>query len=241
MRWSMSDTMLRPEGGVLDESDTYREVPPPPRWRHVVLCTWEHEVATDVEHRVVPDGHADLIFFDSGLVEVVGVHDRLDRPFLAAGTVARGIRLRSEAVAGAFRTTASDIASLSLDAEAVLGASTVRRLREPKGRDEWIESVQVDPRIAVATAALAGQRSIREVAEETGVSERQLRRLFEADVGVAPKTYQSIVRHRRFSAVAATGVPLARAATLAGYADQSHAARASRRFAEETPAARFSS
>lgn len=63
----------------------------------------------------MPDGHADLIFFDSGEVRVAGMHDRVDEPPLPAGTVARGVRLRPEAVASAFRIEAHHLRNRSVD------------------------------------------------------------------------------------------------------------------------------
>src|ERR1700730_9593969 len=54
-------SMSRETGGVLNESDLYREWAPPEQWRHAVACVWEQRVVTDRLQRVVPDGHADLL------------------------------------------------------------------------------------------------------------------------------------------------------------------------------------
>ena len=63
----------------------------------------------------------------------------------------------------------------------------------------------------------------------TGFSERQLRRRFEAAVGYGPKTFQRIVRFRRWLRLANT-IPadhhtLTDLAATAGYADQAHLTR----------------
>ena len=73
------------------------------------------------------------------------------------------------------------------------------------------------------------------LAEDLGLSERQLRRRCHAAAGYGPKTLQRVLRFRRFLAVA--NGDLARAALDAGYADQSHLTRECRRLAGRPPAA----
>ena len=65
--------MPREAGDVLNEADIYREWAPPPRWAHVIACCWEQRVSADRVQRVLPDGHADLLIYESGLIEVVGL------------------------------------------------------------------------------------------------------------------------------------------------------------------------
>ena len=71
--------MLREAGAVLKESDTYREWAPPEAWREVVACCWEQHVGADRVQRVLPDGHADVLLYGSGEVELVGVYDHVVR------------------------------------------------------------------------------------------------------------------------------------------------------------------
>jgi transcriptional regulator GlxA family with amidase domain len=64
------------------------------------------------------------------------------------------------------------------------------------------------------------------LSRELGVSERRLRRRFDAAVGYGPKTLARVLRFRRFLALAEEhGLGLARAAAEAGYADQPHVTR----------------
>ena len=70
---------------------------------------------------------------------------------------------------------------------------------------------------------------------QLGVSERQLRRRFADAVGYGPKTLARVLRFQRFLALAATGDDLARLALGAGYADQAHLTRETRRLAGRTP------
>jgi AraC-like DNA-binding protein len=68
-----------------------------------------------------------------------------------------------------------------------------------------------------------------------GLSERQLRRRFVDAVGYGPKTLARILRFQRFLALAGSGEDLARLALAAGYADQAHLTRETRRLAGRTP------
>ena len=66
--------------------------------------------------------------------------------------------------------------------------------------------------------------------------ERALQRRFAQDVGYGPKVLQRVLRFQRFMReLAAPRVELARAGLLAGYADQSHLSRETRRLAGLSP------
>jgi transcriptional regulator GlxA family with amidase domain len=72
------------------------------------------------------------------------------------------------------------------------------------------------------------------------VSERQLRRRFDAAVGYGPKTLQRVLRFRRvidLLTAAPGATDLADLAVLAGYADQAHLTRETTRLAGLPPAA----
>lgn len=235
--------MLVPKrGAVLNESDTYREKEsdtyrewaPPPQWRHAVACLWEQRVSRTRTQRVLPDGHADLLFFASGAVEVVGVADAVALPVLPAGTAVRGLRLRPEAVGAALRLPGTALCNLTVAAEDVLGARSARRLADPQFLDRWVRGIAPDARVAAALPLL-GDRPVEEVGDLVGVSSRQLRRSFLDTIGLAPKSYQQVMRLQRFVAAADAGTPLAAAAADAGYADQAHLTREVRRFSGLTP------
>jgi methylphosphotriester-DNA--protein-cysteine methyltransferase len=75
------------------------------------------------------------------------------------------------------------------------------------------------------------------MARDLGVSERQLRRRFHAAVGYGPKTLARILRFRRFvDAIDRGRSDLAALAFDAGYADQAHLTRETRRLAGLPPA-----
>ncbi len=78
---------------------------------------------------------------------------------------------------------------------------------------------------------------IARAARELKVSERQLGRLFQRHVGLAPKTFQRVSRFRRLVRTMQTMGELAwtRAAYHCGFADQPHLCREFRAFAGITP------
>jgi AraC-like DNA-binding protein len=219
----------------LNEPDLYREWAPPPAWAHAVACCWEQRVSSTRVQRVLPDGHADVLFYDSGRIEIVGLHDEVALPVLPAGTCLRGIRFRPAAVAASFKTPASGLRNRSLPADNVLGSRHVCRLRDRVGVDAWIRSIEPSLRTSAALDLLA-TRPVDEVAAELAVTGRHLRRIVLAEVGLTPKMYQQVVRLQRFVRAVDAGAPLAVAAAKAGYADQPHMTRDVRRFSGLTPA-----
>jgi len=184
-------------------------------------------VATRVQ-RVVPDGRADLLIENTGAVRVVGLWDEVALPELPAGTRIRGVRLRPEAVAAAFRVDASELRNQNVDLSDVVGS---RRSRDLVA---WVRGVEPDRRAAAAVRLLE-RESVDATADALGLSSRQLRRLFDAHVGVGPKTFQRVLRFQRFVQHADEGVPLARAAADAGYSDQAHMSREVLRMSGVTP------
>jgi AraC-like DNA-binding protein len=71
--------------------------------------------------------------------------------------------------------------------------------------------------------------TVEEIAQRSGLSERQLRRRFDQTVGYGPKTLQRVLRMQRLLWLASAGdqsaLNLTRLAFAAGYADQPHMTR----------------
>jgi AraC-like DNA-binding protein len=219
----------------LNESDIYHEWAPPEAWRAVVACCWEQRVFADRVQRVLPDGHADVLLYGSGAVELVGVYDHVALPVLPRGTVIRGIRLRPEAIASAFRLKASELRNLTVPAEDVIGVRGARHLRDDDAVDAWIRSIQPDRRTVTAIELLRSE-SVEGVARQLGISPRQLQRTVVANVGLSPKTLQRVMRMQRFLDYASRRDELAVASADAGYSDQAHLTREVRALSGLTPA-----
>lgn len=215
--------------------DSYREFPPPLEWRHAVFCLWEQRVVADRIQRVLPDGHADLLIHDSGLLEVVGLSDEVALPHLPAGTQLRGVRLRPEAVASVLRIDAASLRNRTVTADDVLGSRRARSLSDPHALDSWLRSVRPDG-LATAAVRLLTSHSVSGTADQLGLSARQLQRVMATTTGLTPKAFQRVARLQRFLRDAECGASLATAAAVAGYADQSHLTREVRALSGLTPA-----
>ncbi|MGW1272439.1 helix-turn-helix domain-containing protein [Streptomyces sp. NPDC002491] len=92
---------------------------------------------------------------------------------------------------------------------------------------------------ALSTRPDRAPAAVRDVARELAVSERQLRNLFAAGIGVSPKHYARIDRVRHLLTHAASA-PWAQLAADAGYYDQSHMSADFRTLMGVPPTAFFS-
>jgi len=228
----------------LEPATSYREWAPPAAWRHAVACLWEQSAVADHEQRVLPDGCADIIIDNGGSAIVVGVHDAVARPRLAPGTILRAVRFRPEIVGRAFDADGAALLNQTLDLDTVVPPALVRASTNAlvdgdlADLDQWLRDLRPDRRAAAAVEALAATGDVTTVADEVGLSGRQLRRLLLTEVGVGPKTLQRVARLQRFLALAeGEGGGLALVASLAGYADQSHLTREVRDLTGLPPAA----
>ncbi len=227
----MSDVRL---GAVLNESDTYREWSPPAAWRSTVACVWEQRVGSEIHHRVLPDGCADVIVGFGGAV-AVGLADTAVVHRLAAGSSCRGLRLRPKAVANVLGVPAHELRNKEIPLDDVVGTRRAQHLIDTVlhgAPDHWLE---VDPPAEVANALrILPMRLVDETARALGLSSRHLRRLLLEHTGLGPKEHQRVRRLRRFLD---DDSQLADAAVAAGYADQSHLTREVTRLCGLPPAA----
>jgi AraC-like DNA-binding protein len=197
-----------------------------------VACVW-----TSVSRggTILPDGCVDVVWRGDRLI-VAGPATGPMPSDVPAGTRVFGVRFRLGAAGAALGLPVSELADANVElwdgldervAEGGLPAllDAVReRIREP-----------VDPLTRAAALAM-GRPGARVDALELGLSERQLRRRFTDAVGYGPKTLARILRFQRFLALAADDADLAGLAFAAGYSDQAHLTRESRRLAGRTPA-----
>jgi AraC-like DNA-binding protein len=234
--------------------DVYEVVPPAPPLRPFVENLWVHHVpAHSTDLRLLPDGRMNLIWTRTSGVMISGPQSRwFDRP-VAAPTVAFGVRFWPGAAPTLLRVAAAELVdgrALLDDVDRTLADRIDRRLGEVEYDDQAFDvlneelvrrldlSRRVDPAVSEAVALLGEQRvAVAEVADRVYVSERQLQRRFVEHVGYGPKTLQRILRLQDVIDRLKEGTTIAAAAASAGYADQSHLFRESRRLAGLTPGA----
>jgi AraC-like DNA-binding protein len=223
----------------------YRELAAPSHVASHVACLWARSEGTVV---VVPDGCADLVWTGSRVI-VAGPSLRAFRSGTPpAGTGAAGVRLRVGATAAVFGVPANELLEENLDiveiwpearflaercAEAGSAEGVLRALVD--GLTPRVDrAAAVDPVVGGAIRVFAAPRP-RVERRDLGLSPRQLRRRFEAEIGYAPKTLVRVLRLQRFLAAAGSGRTLAEVAHEVGYTDHAHLTRDCRLLTGSTP------
>jgi AraC-like DNA-binding protein len=219
----------------------YRGLAPPPELRAHLLCAWTVGPASGGTETVLPDGSIDIVWPegqgpivagpDTGPVPstrsprstMVGVSFRPGAAPAMLGIPADRLRDLRVPLAEAWGRDAERLET-SLDGAGsasarmkLLGHELRRRLRRAERPDELVTA-------AVARLHNTHPRSVSAIAEELGISERQLRRRFHATVGYGPKTLARVLRFQRMLAIARqrSSRDLGQLAIDAGYADQAH-------------------
>jgi AraC-like DNA-binding protein len=204
-----------------------------------LACVWQRTTARASAGRVVPDGCTDIMWSTSGRLFVAGpdtgAHLAEGEPGTlfgvrfapGAGPAAFGVpghALRDERVplAELWGPTAAleDALSAADDPCAVLADAALRRLRE----------TPPDP-LAGAVLAAVRTSSVAGLADDLGLSARQLHRRSLAAFGYGPKVLHRVLRFDRALGLARAGVPFAEVAHRTGYADQAHLSREVRELA----------
>jgi AraC-like DNA-binding protein len=228
----------------------YRELTPPPQLRDSLACLWVRVAPPegDPPARVLPDACSDLIWRSGQGAFVAGPDTGAWLSSSPPGTVLVGARFLPGVGGPALGLPLSELLNVRVDLAELL-PEVAERLGpdlEPRAAVRGVADAAAtlvgsgppDPAMRAAVRLLAHPRTrVESLAEELGLSERQLRRRFHAAVGYGPKTLQRVLRFRRFLAqVEADGEPdLARIALDAGYADQAHLTREAVRLGGMTP------
>jgi AraC-like DNA-binding protein len=205
---------------------------------------WEHEGAARM-HRILPDGCMDFLFeLTTGSSRVIGAMSAARVISAPDGARAFGVRFRPGVASSWLGETAASFldesAELSLFRRGLF-AALGERLAEAKTFDArraivnralsepGMRSRPPDTRVrrAVALIEAAGGRStLRNVASEVGLGERQLERLFVEQVGHGPKLLSRIVRLQHAIDLASRArLRQAEIAASAGFSDEPHLVR----------------
>ncbi|BBY19408.1 helix-turn-helix domain-containing protein [Mycolicibacterium litorale] len=201
----------------------YRELAPPPRLRELVECEWTRTGPAEPA-RILPDGCMDLIWMEGRFV-VAGPDSSAYLSASAAEPIG-GLRFRPGVLPRLLGVPAHHLRNTRIplaDVRTVRGRSLV---------DIAVALAAGEPRSETApwplpvldrvTARLASGAAVSAVAREAGWSERSLQRQCAAVYGYGPATLRRILRFRRAMGLLGEGLPAARVAARAGYADQPH-------------------
>ena len=231
----------------------YTEWPAPAALRHAVACLWAQVTDTRAKRSglVLPDGCTDVVWEQGRGAYVAGPDTGPVATTMAPGTVILGVRFRPSAGGPALGIPLSELRDQRADL-ADLRPAQARQLTSTLAPE--VAAAQMldvtaalladgtpDPAVTRA-ARLLRDPAVRaeDVADEVGLSLRQLRRRCQAVVGYGPKTLQRVLRFRGFVArvdARPEVLDLAAIAAEAGYADQAHLTRECGRLSGMTPAA----
>jgi AraC-like DNA-binding protein len=236
----------------------YRERPVSGSLRDHFACAWVHRLpATGAEPiLVVPDGSIDLQWVD-GVLRIAGPDREPQTEALAPGAIVVGFRFRPGHAAEWLGLSAAELLNRRIPLDEIWGrdagrlAEAASAARGIAGLVQGLEGALArrgaglapsddHSRAAyrlLAAGAPPGRELIPWLGEELALSERTLRRRFGEAFGYGPKTLDRILRFQRFLALLRGAGPrsLAGLAAAAGYADQAHLTRESRRLAGGTP------
>jgi AraC-like DNA-binding protein len=187
---------------------------------------------------VLPDGCMDLLWLDDHLV-VAGADQQAYEAAADHPAVVSGVRIVPGTAPALLATPAHVLRDQRVRLDDLWAGSVVRRLEDAvasSGPDprRGLEAVAtalaatadpVAPVVAAVVAGLRAGRPVAVVADEVGLSSRQLQRRALDAFGYGPKVLARVLRLQRALTGARTGIPFAQVAATTGYADQAHLAR----------------
>jgi len=214
---------------------SYAELGPPSVLAPWLACFWERKADGGPPVRVLPDGCIDIVWIEGLGTRVVGPNTTAFAVSLRPGTRVVGARLRPGATASLLGVAAESLLDVRIPVAEVLadeGRRLAARIEEgpdPAGAigswlaDRAARASWPDRLVAEAIAGLGRPDVvIGGLADELGLSERQLRRRVSAAVGYGPKRLARVLRLQRALDAGRAGGELGRVALDAGYADQAH-------------------
>ncbi len=232
----------------------YQEIAPSPRLARHIECFWSLGPSRGGdEHRVLPDGCTDLIFWAiDGRVRgsAVGAMTSAIVTLLAPGAEVFGVRFHPGMSHGLMRVPVSILTNEIVDLEPLWGKEArnwEQRLADAGSLQERAALIEagLEPqasetpvqRAALWVVANRGDASADDLARHAGLSARQFRRLCIEQTGVGPKMLCRVLRFRNAANEIAVGPSdWADFALDHGYYDQAHFINEFREFSGVTPA-----
>ena len=232
----------------------YSEWPARRSPRGSVACLWTSQPSETAAGLVLPDACIDLIWDGRSLV-VAGPDTGPVPVPPQPGQWFAGLRFPPGKAPGFLGAPASDLLDsrvplADLWGEAAAGSVTARLAAagSPESAAEVLDDViasragaapSSDPIVDLLVAILSRQPAANGVvqlaSQVLAVGERRLHRHCRAAVGYGPKMLERVLRFQRARRLARGTCSLAAVAVMAGYADQAHLTRESRRLAGRTP------
>lgn len=239
----------------------FRERPTIAALRDSFSAVWIHKMPNAATPPLVicPDGTIDLQWIE-GELRIAGPDMEPLSEALPAGTTVIGFRFSPAAASAWLGISASDLVGQRIALEALWGRQArtlAARIRSRGESDTLVPSIEaallnLPSKHSADLAMRAAYRLVEAgpppeaalmpwLARSLALSERTLRRRFHECFGCGPKTLDRILRYQRFLRLSATSQSsTAVLAFEAGYADQAHLVRESRRISGFTPQSQVS-
>lgn len=226
----------------------YEEFAPLPQLKKWVRCYWSFEVEQGREsfsHVAPPDGAVSIAYVrEMQFLSLVGPMVDGVRRTIDGGAQFWGIRFEAAGFRPLFGVDIKKLVGRTVPLGMVMPAFAARLLPRLNSARNALEGVSlfeqelllvmmnakaIDEQVAAAASRLlneGGDLSIRNLAIESNLSERQFRRRFVAATGLAPKEFARAQRLRAAILKMVQGEDsLANVAMASGYADQAHMTR----------------
>ncbi|PLP61410.1 AraC family transcriptional regulator [Mesorhizobium loti] len=235
----------------------YHERPVAPFLRHWFSAVWAHQLPEAEAPPVIvtPDGTIDLQWIE-GHFRIAGPDKDPQTEMIPAGTAVIGFRFQPGAAAAWLGIPAVELLGQRLAIGTVLGRKgrllgtnirnqpdlTALILSIEKSIADHAHHDAADHTMLAAFRLIEGGPPLNAplipwLGRALAMSERTLRRRFDESFGYGPKTLDRILRYQRFQRLSRNSqASTAMLATEAGYADQAHLVRESRRLTGSTPA-----
>jgi AraC-like DNA-binding protein len=183
---------------------------------------------------ILPDGCIDVLWNGDELT-VAGPDTIAHRAEAQFGTRFTALRFASGVAPTVLGVAADSLRDQRPGLDDVIGTADTERLAEslhmtddPASElERWAgrrlaNAGGPDPLMTRVAALIGEGHTVAEVADEVGLSERQLNRRSLASFGYGPKMLGRVLRLQRALDSARTGMPLVQASLAAGYGDQAH-------------------
>jgi AraC-like DNA-binding protein len=226
--------------------------------RSSVACLWASRPTETSVGRVLPDACIDIIW-DGVSIFVAGPDTGPVSIIPQAGQFFAGLRFLPGRAPGFLGVPASELLDRRVPLADLWGQAPAGRLGDrlasaasPQAAATVLDHVVavradaarpadplIDELVAIYTTQPDAASAVRFASRALSVGERRLHRHCCAAVGYGPKMLERVLRFQRARRVARGTTSLALVAAMAGYADQAHLTRESRRLAGTTPSDLF--
>jgi len=252
---------IQPAVKQAGESVNYREIAPQPKLQSFIYCYWQlhtHEPLSDVfSYRVVADGCIDIFFELSNPEEnfVMGFCKKFTMFPLEKTFNYVGVRFLPTMFPQLFKINASELSNQFLALNSVI-PSLARFIGQHFNSKQSLADIQIifdryfyrhissitvdfDPRLYQAIDIILNRMGLVDIEKDldTGLSSRQLRRLFEFYIGDTAKIFSQVVRFQNILKAKPSSQSLKQNKLFLneGYYDQAHFIKAFKHFYGVTP------